>query len=152
MQVDGKFNNPVNYLVSYIQGLLIFVLLIIVNCRFIFGRFIFNWDLFSWYFLMCYLLLPIENILFEKLRVTFKKNNRTKSLTHSSKNKPIHFSSTLKLSMYDNPNEDMTIRAYLLALEMDWGTASTIHNDSSHMDEEKVTMKKRSMLACRGLT
>ncbi|AKP65146.1 hypothetical protein ABN16_09135 [Levilactobacillus koreensis] len=118
MQVDEKFNNPVNYLVSYIQGLLIFVLLIIVNCRFIFGRFIFNWDLFSWYFLMCYLLLPIENILFEKLRGTFKKNNRMKSLTHSSKNKPIHFSSTLKLSMYDNPNEDMTIRAYLLALEM----------------------------------
>jgi len=118
MQVDGKFNNPVNYLVSYIQGSLIFVLLIIVNCRFIFGHFIFNWDLFSWYFLVCYLLLPVENILFEKLRGTFKKDSRTKSLTHSSKTRPVYFSRSLNLSMYDNPNENMTIRAYLLALEM----------------------------------
>jgi len=118
MQVDGKFNNPVNYLVTYIQGSLIFVLLIIVNCRFIFGHFIFNWDLFSWYFLMCYLLLPVENILFAKLRGTFKNNSRPQSLTHSSKTKSPHFTGTLILPMYDNPNEDMSIRAGILALEM----------------------------------
>ena len=42
MYVTADFSRPLNYVVSYLQGLPIFVLLILVNCRFIPGYFIFN--------------------------------------------------------------------------------------------------------------
>ncbi|MFC6260514.1 hypothetical protein [Levilactobacillus fujinensis] len=57
-----------NYEITYIVGLPAYLILIVLNCRFIVGKFIFNWDTTSWYFTLSFwLLLPVVRILLAKL-------------------------------------------------------------------------------------
>ncbi|KRK96064.1 hypothetical protein [Levilactobacillus acidifarinae] len=60
--VSPDFHRLTNYLVVYCLGLPGYLVLIVLNCRFIRGTFIFNWDWASWYVTGCYLLLPVARI------------------------------------------------------------------------------------------
>ena len=62
VRVSPDFHRLTNYLVVYCLGLPGYLVLIVLNCRFIRGTFIFNWDWTSWYVTACYLLLPVERI------------------------------------------------------------------------------------------
>ncbi|CAJ1225318.1 hypothetical protein LZY01_14050 [Levilactobacillus zymae] len=62
VRVSPDFHRLTNYLVVYCLGLPGYLVLIVLNCRFIRGTFIFNWDWTSWYVTVCYLLLPVERI------------------------------------------------------------------------------------------
>ena len=62
--------------------------------------------------------LPVENILIEKVRTTFRGDNRAKSVNSSSKTKPVYFSSVLELPLYNDESNFMVTRIFILALEM----------------------------------
>lgn len=116
MYVTADFSRPLNYVVSYLQGLPIFVLLILVNCRFIPGYFIFNWDATSWYFTLCYSLLPIAQILIAKRELTFRLT--THDHFNFSRKDPIFFSSVLQLPIYDREKDFLDIRVAMLFIKM----------------------------------
>lgn len=84
--VTPNFRQIGNYAIAYLIGGPSYVILILLNCRFIFGQFIFNWDSLSWYVTVSYVFLfPIENILSAQLAT-----NRYVNRHHLTPTNPRH--------------------------------------------------------------
>ncbi len=68
--IDASLKRKANYGVAYILGITTYLILIFLNCRWVYGRFIFVWDVVSWYLTLSFIFIfPLECIVGEKLIV-----------------------------------------------------------------------------------
>ncbi|MFC6290176.1 hypothetical protein [Levilactobacillus angrenensis] len=68
LTIDSSLKHKANYVAAYILGITTYLILILLNCRWMYGRFIFVWDIVSWYLTFSFVLIfPLECIVGEKL-------------------------------------------------------------------------------------
>lgn len=91
-RVTPDFRQVSNYLVAYLMGITAFAVLILSNCRIIWGQFYFVWDTLSWYITICYLFLfPLEMIYSAKIAANHRKHHNLTPTTISHQSKPVSY-------------------------------------------------------------
>lgn len=111
--ITSDLSQPRNYIMSYLLGAPLYLVLIVMNFRFIVGTLIFNWDVNSWYFTVCYLLFPLVRILLVRQADFNNKSSRFQGRTSSS----IHYS-RLQMPLHDDISEYTAIRLAAVFIEL----------------------------------